>query len=224
MKIKICSKCNLTKPYSDFQLNRSGKDGLQSYCKICRSEYDKKWRQENRASKARSAKKWRNNNKEAIKKYNESRRHLTAEYARKYRNDNLESKRKYHREYQRKRKLEDSMFRLSTNMSHRMCESLRTGAKGNAKWTNLVDFSLDELRNHLEKQFQEGMSWKNYGKWHVDHIIPISAFNYRKPTHIDFKKCWSLSNLRPLWANENYQKNNKLDEHFQPSLLLETIL
>jgi 5-methylcytosine-specific restriction endonuclease McrA len=64
------------------------------------------------------------------------------------------------------------------------------------------------------------MTWKNYGKeWQIDHIIPISAFNFTSFKHIDFKKCWSLRNLRPLWSQENNSKSNKLDKSFQPSFL-----
>jgi len=56
-------------------------------------------------------------------------------------------------------------------------------------------------------------------KWHIDHIIPVSAFNFTKPEHIDFNKCWALSNLQPLWAEENLSKHKKLKEAFQPSFM-----
>jgi 5-methylcytosine-specific restriction endonuclease McrA len=67
------------------------------------------------------------------------------------------------------------------------------------------------------------MTWGNYGRhgWHIDHRIPISAFNFKAPTDIDFKKCWALSNLQPLWSHENQKKYNKLLKPFQPSLNLQ---
>jgi hypothetical protein len=73
---------------------------------------------------------------------------------------------------------------------------------------------------HLEKQFLPGMSWENMGEWHIDHKIPIAAFNFEKPEDIDFKRCWALKNLQPLWKSENCIKGAKIDKPFQPSLNL----
>ena len=60
------------------------------------------------------------------------------------------------------------------------------------------------------------MSWERLmaGEIHIDHIIPKSVFNFSDPKHADFKKCWSLKNLRPMWAVENLKKHNKLEKHF----------
>lgn len=80
------------------------------------------------------------------------------------------------------------------------------------------------MRNHLEAQFAPGMTWENHGngdgRWHVDHKIPLSAFNYETPDDIDFKRCWALSNLQPMWAADNIKKGAKLTAPFQPSLAL----
>ena len=62
------------------------------------------------------------------------------------------------------------------------------------------------------------MSWENMDEWHIDHIIPKSAFNFETYKDMDFKRCWSLSNLQPLWAGENSRKHNHLEKAFQPSL------
>ena len=66
------------------------------------------------------------------------------------------------------------------------------------------------------------MTWENYGRngWHVDHIIPLVVHNYTTPDDIDFKKCWSLKNLQPLWEKENIAKHDKLFKPFQPSLTI----
>ena len=93
-------------------------------------------------------------------------------------------------------------------MSRQIRRSLGTDKNG-AKWEEVVGYSLDELKSHLEKQFQPGMTWDNYGKWHIDHIKPISSFNINGINSDDFKKCWSLNNLQPLWAKDNLQKGNK---------------
>jgi hypothetical protein len=73
--------------------------------------------------------------------------------------------------------------------------------------TTYVPWTFDQLVTHLEKQFVNGMTWQNYGKkWHVDHIRPQYEFNLTDPYCEDFKKCWALSNLQPLWAHQNLIK------------------
>lgn len=79
----------------------------------------------------------------------------------------------------------------------------------NKKTFKLLDYTPDDLIKHLEKQFKEGMSWDSYGEWHIDHIVPDSWFNYSSTEDEDFKKSWALSNLQPLWAEDNLSKNNK---------------
>ena len=54
------------------------------------------------------------------------------------------------------------------------------------------------------------MSWDNYGKWHIDHIIPIDFFIFTKPEDQEFQYCWSLNNLQPLWRLDNIKKSNKI--------------
>ncbi len=66
------------------------------------------------------------------------------------------------------------------------------------------------LRDHLESLFTNGMTWENYGKWHIDHIIPKSFFEFSSPNDVEFKMCWRLDNLQPLWAKDNIIKSNKL--------------
>lgn len=63
---------------------------------------------------------------------------------------------------------------------------------------------------HLEKEFTDGMTWENYGEWHVDHIRPMASFDFISVDCADFKECWSLSNLQPLWGDENISKGSRL--------------
>jgi len=117
---------------------------------------------------------------------------------------------------------ENPKFRLSQSISRSIRQCLfRHNSKDGAPWESLVDFTRQELVAHLEKKFQSGMNWDNYGEWHIDHKIPISAHNFSNPGHEDFKRCWSLSNLQPMWAKENKAKNAKLKKHFQPRLQME---
>lgn len=87
----------------------------------------------------------------------------------------------------------------------KMYYSLRK-AKGNCHWEDFVDYSISELKQHLELLFKPGMSWDNYGDWEIDHVIPVSAFKYSSPNDLTFKQCWSLTNLQPLWRHDNRTK------------------
>jgi hypothetical protein len=73
----------------------------------------------------------------------------------------------------------------------------------------LVGYSVSDLAAHIERQFTRGMSWKNMGRWHIDHILPKSMFAYRSQEDPAFKACWTLTNLRPLWKRANLKKSAK---------------
>jgi len=100
-----------------------------------------------------------------------------------------------------------------------MGKSLRDNKNGR-KWEDLIGYTLDDLIKRLEKTIPKGYIWQDYltEKLHIDHIIPISVFNFDKPEHIDFKRCWALNNLRLLPAKENMMKHDKLYKPFQPAL------
>lgn len=74
----------------------------------------------------------------------------------------------------------------------------------------MVGCPLKQLKEHLEHNFQDGMTWDNYGRegWHIDHKIPCAAFNLSNPS--EQKKCFHYTNLTPKWANENRKKSDKL--------------
>jgi 5-methylcytosine-specific restriction endonuclease McrA len=113
---------------------------------------------------------------------------------------------------------QNPIYRLSAAIRAGVTSSLSSG-KNRRRTFDLLGYSVAELRQHLERQFQSGMNWENYGLWHVDHIIPLSAHNFRTADDFDFKRAWALSNLRPLWARENQIKGKRLSRPFQPSLL-----
>lgn len=116
-----------------------------------------------------------------------------------------------------RRRMADPKRKLDKNISRAIRASLKSG-KGGESWKGLVGYSLDELVRHLESKFLPGMSWDNYGEWHIDHVIPKSVFNYSSPRCIDFRRAWALPNLQPLWASDNRRKGDKVSVPFQPSL------
>lgn len=98
--------------------------------------------------------------------------------------------------------------KFDRNIKHSIYISLKYNRHGR-KWERLVGYSLKELQEHLEKQFDAKMNWNNYGSyWWVDKIIPVRAYSFS--TYGEFKKCWSLKNLRPLQKNEIMRKSDKV--------------
>jgi hypothetical protein len=78
--------------------------------------------------------------------------------------------------------------------------------KRGRRWEAIVGYTVDELRAHLEARFVDGMSWENMGEWHIDHIRPLASFVFDGPDCPNVKRAWALSNLQPLWAQDNARK------------------
>ena len=119
----------------------------------------------------------------------------------------IEKTKKNRRKYEKKRRQEDKTYRISKSMSIMIWQALKNGRIFKS-WDKYLSYSVDELKAHLENQFREGMYWDNYGEWHIDHIKPRSSFKYESENDIEFKECWKLENLQPLWASENMYKGN----------------
>lgn len=145
------------------------------------------------------------------------------EYNKKYKEENREKIREYHRKrYQnpevkaralkreRERVANDPAFRLRKNLKSRIYIALKKGLGTKSESTiTLLGCSVEDLKSHLEEQFQNGMTWENYGKWHVDHIKPCAKFDLNNPE--EQKKCFHYSNLQPLWAEDNLRKKDKFN-------------
>lgn len=96
----------------------------------------------------------------------------------------------------------DPIFRLHHNLRGNITNALKhQNSKKIARTFQILHFTSDQLHQHLESLFTDGMTWENYGRggWHIDHKRPISSFNFTSETDPEFKKCWALSNLQPLW-------------------------
>lgn len=100
--------------------------------------------------------------------------------------------------------------RVHSNMSRAIRSSLRNGKNGRS-WELLLGYTASDLMRHLEERFRCGMSWKNYGEWEIDHIIPKSKMCTSGQIDESFLACWSLVNLQPLWKRENRHKHARLD-------------
>lgn len=219
--MKICNICKEEKPLTMFYKDKSRMDGLSYRCKNCSDLMSNDYKKRNPETIKSAISKWNKDhphkNREAVKKYREKNIDIIKERKKKYRLEHPDKNRALTRRYRQTPK-----GKLRHSISNGILRTLPTNKNGKSCLT-ILGYSIEELKKHLEKQFKDGMTWKNYGKWHIDHIIPISAFNYETPDDIDFKKCWSLSNLQPLWARDNVKKKDKLQSPFQPSLLLKRL-
>ncbi|WP_156379929.1 MULTISPECIES: hypothetical protein [unclassified Rhizobium] len=84
--------------------------------------------------------------------------------------------------------------------------------KAGRSWTSLVPYTVEELMDHLERQFTDGMTWENRGLngWHIDHRLPLSSFSYTSAEDPEFQFAWSLANLQPMWGDENIRKKDQI--------------
>lgn len=208
MTEKRCSTCKDLKPITDFYGDKKSKDGFNYICRECRRIKNRKWRQAHGLITGVRKSYFTPLSPETARE-----RALRWYYA------NHEKAKELARQRSAKI-LQTDRGHLNNTMSRGIRESLK-GSKGGKSWKSLVDYTIEQLKSHLEKRFKPGMTWDNYGTyWHIDHKIPIVVFNFEKPEDIDFRLCWSLKNLQPLEAKENLIKNAKISEPFQPSLMI----
>jgi hypothetical protein len=100
----------------------------------------------------------------------------------------------------------DINFKIREYLRSRIWHALK-GKNKSESTMKLLGCHIDLLRLYLQSKFQPGMSFSNYGKWHIDHIIPCARFDLSKPE--EQKICFNYKNLQPLWAEENLKKGSK---------------
>ena len=209
-----CSKCKKEKSLDEFHNDKSKKDGHCSYCKVCACKSSSRWSKENREKQNEYCRQWRMKNPEKDKamrkkeRQNPERKKYQRQWMEDWRKANPQRNKDIINKSSRKRR-GTVRGKLDSNMKTAICLSLK-GMKKKRHWEDLVGYSKDELKKHIEFQFTERMSWDNYGEWHIDHIIPISFFQYKIPEDVEFRMCWRLENLQPLWAFENQSKHDRL--------------
>jgi len=212
MKKKRCSKCGKLRLVKYFYKGNN-KDGCNSWCKKCTYEYSKEYSQTNKCkeSRKRQYKKKYGYGEEVTKQQKRNRKQKSVRM-KKWRN--TEEGRKIHnktcREYIKERRKNDSMFKLSKNMITAMYISLENGKGVNQHYYEKVGYTFEELVENLTSKFLPGMTIENHGLWHVDHKRPISSFHYESIDDPEFKECWALDNLQPLWKKDNLEKSNKI--------------
>ena len=114
------------------------------------------------------------------------------------------------KKFTQKRKI-DAKYKLNELVSNAI--RLAINNKGFEKWSAILGYDIDFLMNHLEKTFENGLTWNEYlkGGYHIDHIIPQSLYTFKNKEDAEFKKCWNYRNLRIISSDENLLKFNNLD-------------
>jgi hypothetical protein len=221
--IRQCKKCGEEKELTEdfFCLyNRKMRDGsckkyFRIYCRKCEKISSRKYREANPdytknynslESTKENRKKWLKENnycekrKEYYKEYYLKNKDKVKEYCK----QEYVKKNKYL--YKKNRLKNDVCFKMRSNISNSINKALKKSKtnKGGRSILKYLGYSIIDLRNHLENKFDSNMNWDNYGVyWHIDHIIPQSCLPYKSMEDENFKKCWSLQNLRPLEAKQN---------------------
>lgn len=213
-----CTKCKLVKLRTEFNKSTKSKNGLQNKCKYCQKEYLEKNKEQakvnyriryknNRENILKNSRKSKQKNKEKNREYNKS-------YAEKNKDSISEYQRIYHQknkeEITLKRKIRrntNTLVQLSHNMRAMISASFnKKGFKKSKKTERILGCTIENFKIYIESKFLEGMSWENRSLWHVDHYYPQSMAN----TAEELEELNHHTNLRPIWAIDNLQKNNKI--------------
>ena len=175
--MKICNKCLENKPLSEFSGNKNRKDKHSLSCKSCVRKY---------ALELRIKKGYVPKTKKTI-----------------------ESKKEWNREYRKNKMITDPIFKIKCNTRSLLYNAFNRACKGKYKKSlpteTMLCCSMDFFIKYIESNFLDGMSFDNYGLWHLDHIKPIANCNNLE----DIIKYNHYTNFQPLWAKDNILKSNK---------------
>ncbi len=146
--------------------------------------------------------------KEQFKKYHLIHKDQILDRHKDYRHDKHDQIRETNKRYQTKMEKEDINFLLKRRLRTRLYVAIKGSQKVGSAIKDL-GCSIPELKEHIEKQFQPGMSWDNWGPktWHIDHRKALANFDLTNRSQ--FLEANHYTNLQPLWAEENIQKGSK---------------
>lgn len=228
---KVCLDCLREKPVDEFHKRKNGsKDGYRNTCKTCwnkktkkydlshkekRRIYNKQYNLANKENMKSVSHQWRSKNKEHIQSktklyYLKNKKEMLLKN-KQYKIDHKDKLIFLRRKYEQQRLKTDIKYRILRNYRGRVYQALRHNwKKGNT--IELIGCSAEELKQHIERQWVQGMSWENWGigegKWNIDHIIPCSFFDLSDP--VEQHMCFRYQNLQPLWWKDNREKWDKI--------------
>lgn len=171
-------------------------------CIQCIKDSKEKDRKENPERARERNREWRKRNVNRVRENERRRRDKNIEKIR----ESLKKWRKKNPRYSQKRRQQNIQVRIADGLRNRFRSALKIGAKTGSAVRDL-GCSIEELKVWLENQFKPGMSWGNYGEWHIDHKRPLAGFDLTKREHV-LEAC-NWRNLQPLWAKDNLSKGSK---------------
>jgi hypothetical protein len=189
---KTCTKCGVEKPLDDYYKSKKCLYGRMSYCKVCQKKQSKNYYNSNKDKKRIYV----INNFEKIKEYNKN-------YKLTYDID------EYQKKYRKFRYNTDSLFKIKITVRNTINRFIDDK---NIKTNEILSCDWETLKNHIESQFTEDMTWDNHGLkgWHLDHIIPLSSAK----TEEDVYRLNHYTNFQPLWWEDNLRKSDKISEEW----------
>ena len=199
--MKTCSKCKIEKEVSEFNKNKTKKDGLQFECESCRKKLNKEHYQANkeRLKERRKERYQANKGSEYMKEWREANKERLKEY--------YQANKGRLNEARRQRRQIDPLCKMSQNLRSRTWAAFKNkGYRKTSKTQEMLGVDWEVAKQHIERQFTKGMNWDNQGEWHIDHIIPLASAN----NELELKKLCHYSNLQPLWAEDNLEKSAKI--------------
>ena len=202
MQDKKCSKCETIRPLTDYFNNAKSLDGKKAECKVCSKLRKKEFREKYPERVREQEKKTKENRKDSIKREQ-------SEYFQK----NKEKIYKRHNEWVKNnpdkvKKYMTEQKRIAKNLRHELSRIYQGRTKfPKVELLELLGCSPEFYREYIQSKFSPGMSFDNYGEWHIDHIIPCSSFDMNN--HEQQKLCFHYSNTQPLWRIDNIRKSNR---------------
>jgi hypothetical protein len=213
----ICKRCN----------RKESRTPKSHYCEECfklvrldtyrrshlnnkdkRNKLSSEYKSKNRGEISEYNKRYSVENKEALREKRKIKRNINRdklnEYSVEWRSKNKDKVSEYNKKhiplYNKKYPWRKAIRTILRNTLKRI------GSEKESYTEEISGYSAIDLKNHLESLFSEGMSWDNYGDWHIDHILPVSYFDENTPVSV----INSLSNLQPLWKFDNLSKGKKV--------------
>lgn len=224
--MKTCTICRIEKAYSEFHKQTSRGDGYGNWCKPCKSEKKKLAYEKDKdrilakvaayrlanplkvsaAKKAARLKKIEVYKERSRQRYIDNRSYAL-EYMAKRRKEKRPELLAKQTKYIRERLRRDPLFRLTYSVRNRTFVALRDKGYGKKSRTaEMIGCDWQALSEHLQARFQEGMTMENYGKWHVDHVVPLSS----AASEEELIRLCHFTNLQPLWAADNIRKGARV--------------
>lgn len=184
---KVCTKCGIEKPLSEFNNNKKGKYGKRSDCRECQKESKRKWREDNLDKVKEYNKQWRENNPNYMKEYNKQWRENNQDYMREY--SKSEKEKESHRKRNRK---------YSQSKKGREAQIIRNQNRKSMKKSLISNFTVNEWEEIL-KHFNNKCVLTEKENPSREHFIALST------GHLGTCK----ENIYPMELSLNISKHNK---------------